>query len=152
MRGVQGCTPVNTHGASGLLELLLTGFLFIPSITLIIGIFLLSTPGRFSLVRKELAGVICFTASALPASAILTFFLIMLLIFSPLLLDELLNLMTFLEIVVLCPMYLAIRHVTFPSLLGSRSLPAVSACGNLLAGGFGLSLLAGTRRAQSLNG
>ena len=104
---MQRCTPVNTQGVSGLLEFLLTGFLFNPSITFIIAILLLSAPGRFSLVSRSLAGAICFTAPALPASTILTSFLITLLILSPLPLDELLNLM-FLEIMALGPMNLAV--------------------------------------------
>ena len=149
---MQRCTPVNAQGVSGLLEFLLAGFLFIPSITFIIAILFLPDPGGVSLVLRSLVGVICFTVSALPASAILTFFLITLLILSPLLLDELFNQMTFLEIMALGWMNLAVRPITFPSLLGSRNLPGISARSNFLAGNFVLSLLAGTRHAQSLNG
>ena len=52
MGGVQRCTPVNAQGVSGLLKLLLTGFLFIPSITLIIIGFLLSTSSGLSFVPE----------------------------------------------------------------------------------------------------
>ena len=61
MRSVQRCTSINAQGVSGLLKLLLTGFLFIPSITLIITGFLLLTSGGLSLVPKGFAGVIYFT-------------------------------------------------------------------------------------------
>ena len=54
--------PPKAQGVSGLLKLLLTGFLFIPSITLIITSFLLSTSSGFSLVLEGFAGVIYFTA------------------------------------------------------------------------------------------
>ena len=151
MRGVQGCTPVNAQGVSGLLEFLLTGFLFIPFLTFSIAILLLTAPGGFSVVLRSLAGAICFTAPALPASAILTFFLITLLILCSLFHDKLLNLMTFLKIVALGPMDLAVRPIAFPGPFGSHSLPAVSARDNFLAGGFSISLFAGARCARSLN-
>ena len=48
VRGVQRCTPINAQGVSGLLKLLLTGFLFIPAITLIITSFLLLASGAGS--------------------------------------------------------------------------------------------------------
>ena len=91
VRGGQRCTPINAQGINGLLKLLLTGFLFIPSITLIITGFLLSTSGGISMVPKGLAGVIYFTASALTASKILTFFLVVLLILCSLSLNKLLK-------------------------------------------------------------
>ena len=72
VRGVQRCTPVNAQGVSGLLKLPLTGFLFIPSITLIITNFLLSTSGGLSFVPKGFAGAIYFTTSAHAASNIFT--------------------------------------------------------------------------------
>ena len=128
MREVQGCTPINAQGVSGLLELLLTGFLFIPSITLIIANCPLSAACGFSVVPKSLAGAICFTASALPASAILTFYLTLLLIFSPLPLDELLNLMTLLEIVAHGLMNLAVMSITLPSLCSDHNRMDRSLC------------------------
>ena len=106
---MQRCTPINAQGVSGLLELLLTGFLFIPSITLIIASFLLSTPGGFSLVPEGFAGAICFTASALPASGILTFFLVTFLIFCSLPLNELLNLITLMKVMAFSLMNLAVQ-------------------------------------------
>ena len=96
MGGVQRCAPVNAQGVRGLLKLLLTGFLFIPFITLIITDFLLLAPSGFSFVSKGLAGAICSIASALTASDILTIFLITLLIFCSLSLDQLLNLIALL--------------------------------------------------------
>ena len=152
VRGVQRCTPVNAQGVSGLLELLLAGFLFIPSITLIIANFLLSAPGRFSLVLKGLAWAICFTASGLPTSAILTFFLITLLIFSPLLLDELLNLMTLLEIMAFGAMDLAVLLVRASWLLSSHQGPAGDTLGNFLAGVICLGFLGGAGVFRSLDG
>ena len=68
--------PANAQGVGGLLDFLLTSFLFIPSITLIITGFLLSTSGGLSMVPKGFAAAIYFTASTLTASNILTFFLI----------------------------------------------------------------------------
>ena len=65
--------PLNAQGVSGLLEFLLTGFLFIPSITIIIIGFLLSASGGISLVPKGVAGAIYFTTLALTTSNILTF-------------------------------------------------------------------------------
>ena len=108
MRGVQRWAPVNAQGVSGLLKLLLTGFLFTPSISLIITGFLLSTSGGLSLVPKGVAGAIYFTATTVNASNILTFFLIPLLILCSLLLDKLLNLVTLLKVVALGPMNLAV--------------------------------------------
>ena len=145
VRGVQRCTPINAHGVSGLLKLLLTGFLFIPSITLIFTDFFLSTSSGLSLVPKGFVGEIYFTTSALTASNILTLFLITLLILCSLSLNKLLNLITLLKVVAFGPMNLAIRPITFPSFLGSRGFPVVSAHSSFLAGGFGLSRLAGTR-------
>ena len=115
VRSVQRCSSVNAQGVCGLLKLLLSCFLFIPSITLIItGLHFLALHG-FSFTPKGFARVICFITSALTASDILTFFLITLLIFSPLPLDELLNLMTLLEIVAFGLMNLAIRPIAFPA-------------------------------------
>jgi hypothetical protein len=152
VRGVQGCTSVNAQGISGLLELLLAGFLFISFITPIIAFLLLTASGRFPLILRGLAGAASSATSALPASAILVSLFVTLLVLSLLLLDELLNLMTLLEIMALGPMDLAVRPVSLPSLLGSRGFPAISARGNFLAGSLGLGLLAGTRCAQSFNG
>ena len=101
MRSVQRCTSVNAQGVCGLLKLLLTGFVFIPSITLIITCFLLSTSGGLSLDPKGFAGAIYFTASALTASNILTLFLITLLILCSLFLNKLLNLVTLLKVMAL---------------------------------------------------
>ena len=151
VRSVQRCTSSMHRGVCGLLKLLLTGFLFIPSITLIITGFLLSTSGGLSMVPKGLAGAVCFTTSALTASNILTFFLVMLLILCFLLLDKLLNLITLLKVVALGPMNLAIRPITFPSFLGSSGFPAVSAHGNFLVGDICFGLLAGTRHARTFH-
>jgi hypothetical protein len=91
VRGVQGRTSVNAQGVSGLLELLLAGFLFISFITPIIA-FLLTASGRFPLILRGLAGATSSVASALPASTILVSLFVTLLVLSFLLLDELLNL------------------------------------------------------------
>ena len=152
MRSVQICTSFNAQGVRGLLKLLLTGFLFIRSITFIFRGFLLSTSGGLSLVPKGFAGAIYITTSALTARNILTLLLITLLILCFLSLDKLLNLITLLKVVALGPINLAIWPIAFPGLVDSRSLPAVSACVSFLAGGFGSSLLAGTRCARSFDG
>ena len=136
--------PINAYGVRGLLKLLLTCFLFIPSITHIITYFLLLTPGGFSLVPKGFAGAICFTISALSASSILTFFLIMLIIFCPLSLDKLLNLVELLKVMALCPVDFAIWAIAFPGFLGGSGFPAGCASSNFLVGGLSLGLLAGT--------
>ena len=103
------------------------------------------------MVPKEFAGVIYFTASAHTTSDILTFFLVALLILCSLFLNKLLNLITLLKVVAFGPMNLAIHPITFPSLLGSRDLPVVSAHGNFLAGDLSFGLLVGTRRTISFN-
>ena len=126
---------------------MLTGFLFIPFITHIITDFLLLTPGEFSLVMKGFARVICFTASALTASGILTFFLITLIILCPLFLDKLLNLITLLKVVAFGLMDLAVRPITFPNFFHGTGFPAGTARDSFLAGGLSLGLLAGTRCA-----
>ena len=99
------------------------------------------------MVPKGFAGAVCFTASALTDSSILTFFLITLIIFCPLSLDKLLNLVTLLKVVAFGPMDLAVRPITFPNFFHGSSLLAGSARGSFLAGGLSLGLLAGTRVA-----
>lgn len=108
-------------------------------------------PGGFSLVPKGFAGAVCFTASALSASIILTFLLITLIILSSLSLDKLLNLITFMEVVALGPVDLAGQPFTFPDFLLCSDFPAGSARGNFLARGLSLGLLAGTRRARTFH-
>ena len=152
VRGVHRCTPVNAQNVSGLLKLRFTSFLFIPSITLIITGFLLSTSAGLPLVLKGFAGAIYFTTLTLTANNILTLFLITLLILCSLSLDKLLNLITLLKVMALGPMNLAIRPITFPGILGSSGFPAVIAHGSFLAGGLSFGLLAGTRRTRSFNG
>ena len=143
--------PRQCIGRRCLLKLLLTSFLFIPSITLIITGFLLSTFGGLSLVPKGFAGAIYFTAPTLTASSILKFFLITLLVLCSLFLDKLLNLITLLKVVALGPMNLAIRPITFPGFLGSIGFPSVGAHGNFLAGGLSFGPLTDTRRTRSFN-
>jgi hypothetical protein len=133
VRGVQRCTPVNAQGVIGFLELPLAGFLFISFIGLTIAILLLTASGGFSLGLRCLAGVTYSAALALPTSTILVFLLIMLLVLGPLLLDELLNLMTLLKIMALGLMDLVVWPITLPSLLGSRGFPAVGVGSNFLA-------------------
>ena len=81
----------------------------------------------------------------------MVFLLTTLLVLSPLLLDELLNLMTLLKIMAFGLMDLAVRPITLPSFHGSRGFPAISAHGSFLAGNLGLGLLAGTRCARPLD-
>ena len=138
-------------GISGLLKLLLTGFLFIPYITLIIIGFFLSTSGGLSLVLEGFARAIYFTGSALTASNILTLFLITLLILCSLSLDKLLNLITLLKVVALGPVDLVVRPITFPNFFHGSGFLAGSARGSFLAGGLSLGLLTGTRRNRSFN-
>ena len=145
MRVVQGSTPVNEQRVSGLPKLLLIGFLFIPSITLIITGFLLLTYGGFSFAPKGFGGAI--TALTHTASGILTLFLVMLLLLCSLPLDKVLNLIALLKVLAYGSMNLAILPITFPSLLGSCGLPGVSAHGSFLAGDLILSLLASTKCA-----
>lgn len=133
VRGVQGRASVNAQGINGLLELLLAGFLFIPFITLVIAFFLLMASSRFPLLLRDLAGAASSATSDLPANAILVSFLVTLLVLSFLFLDELLNLMTLLEIMDFGLMDLAVRPV---SLLGRHSFPAVTTRGNFLAGSW----------------
>ena len=92
------------------------------------------------LVLRSLARAACSAASAFPTNASLVFLLISLLVLSLLLLDELLNLMTLLKVVALGPMDLAVRPITLPSLLSSRSFLAISARDSFLAGGWPLEL------------
>ena len=66
------------------------------------------------MVPKGSTGTICFTTPALTASSILTFLLITLIIFCSLSLDKLLNIITFMEVVALGPVDLAVRPITFP--------------------------------------
>ena len=96
------------------------------------------------MVSIGLARAICFTASALSSSGILTFFLITLIIFCPLSLDKVLNLVALLKVMDLCPVDLAIGAITFPGFLGGSGFPAGWASSNFLAGGLSLGLLAGT--------
>ena len=105
MRGVQGCTPVNAQGISGFLKLLLAGFLIILFIAFVTTFLLLMPSSRFPWTLGNLAGA---ASSALPANAILVSLFVTLLVLSFLLLDELLNLMTLLEIMALGPMDLAV--------------------------------------------
>ena len=86
------------------------------------------------MVPKGFAGAICFTASALTASSILTFFLVTLVIFCPLFLDKLLNLVTLLKVMALGLMDLAVRPIAFPSFLGSSGFPVGRESSNFLAG------------------
>ena len=108
---MQGCTPVNAHGVSCFLQFLLAGFLFISSITLIIAILLLTSSGGVSLILRSLAGAACSATSALPASAIMTFLLITLLILSFLLLCKQLNLPAILEVMAFGAVDLAVLLV-----------------------------------------
>ena len=98
-------------------------------------------PGGISFVPKGLAGAICSIALALTASDILTLFLISLLIFCSLSLEQLLNLIALLKVVALGPLDLAVQPIALPSFLGSCSFLAVGACGNLLAGASVLAIL-----------
>ena len=151
---MQRSTTVNAQDLCGFLELLLISLLIIHVFIVVVIFILVAAAGRS--VSLPLLGLAAASSSAEAfladsSSTFLGLLLVAPLVFSLLLLNELLDLLAALEVMALGAVDLVVLLVGAVLLVGDRHSLAVGACGNILAGATSFGFLGATSVAGLLN-